>query len=391
MDHQMLGSGVDLDADAVTVVQGNTQFALDLYKQMRTTDGNLFFSPYSLSVALGMTLAGARGDTETQMTQTLHLDLDRNRLHPAFAALESRLGTVKERGHVELRVANALWPHRGYPFLEEFLALVKQYYGVLITPLDYSKEKSAREAINAWVEDKTEGKIRDLLAPGVLNAMTRLVLTNAIYFKGDWAKQFDEGRTQDATFWVTAAEHVKVPMMSQVDTFGYSAREPGLQILELPYAGDDLSMIVLLPEKLDGIGELENALTVANLTRWTCDLRRMEVEVHLPRFKMSCQFELADTLKSLGIRDAFDGADFSGMDGTKMLYIWAVIHKAYVDVTEQGTEAAAATAVVMAMRSLPLPPPVFRADHPFVFLIRENSTGSVLFLGRVMNPNSGAA
>jgi serine protease inhibitor len=368
-----------------TVVQGNTEFALDLCQKLRTVEGNLFFSPYSISTALAMTYAGARGNTKVQMAQALHFPLVQEQLHPAFALLEAKLGGIGEKGHIQLRVANALWPQKGYALLEEFLALTKQYYGVLITTVDYGDAETARCTINDWVKEKTECKIQDIILPGILDALTRLVLVNAIYFKGNWASQFDQRLTSDAPFWVTHDEQVQVPMMSQVHEFGYGEGD-GLQVLELPYAGDDLSMVVLLPRDRDGLAKLEESLTVENLGTWTRKLWPSEVKAFLPRFKITFPFRLDGTLKSMGMVDAFGDANFSGMDGTELLYIAAVLHKAFVAVNEEGTEAAAATAVVMAARGLPLPPPTFRADHPFIFLIRENSTGSILFLGRVVNP-----
>jgi serpin B len=263
---------------------------------------------------------------------------------------------------------------------------VKKFYGVRITPIDYSDEEKARHTINAWVEDKTGSKIKDLIGQGVLEAATRLVLVNAIYFKGDWASPFDPGLTSPASFFVTPGKSVDVPMMSMKYTFRYAEGE-GLQILELPYGGNDLSMLALLPKEVDGLARLEASLSLENLDGWTKDLAEAEVQVSLPRFELSFPFRLDDTLKALGMPDAFsDKADFSGMDGSKDLFVGAVLHKAFVAVNEQGTEAAAATAVVMMMKAVAFPAIVFRADHPFVFLIRDNSTGSILFIGRVVNP-----
>jgi serpin B len=370
-------------------VQGNTEFALDLYQKLRTTEGNLFFSPYSISTALAMTYAGARGDTEVQIAQALHFLLDQKQLHPAFALLEAKLGEVGKKGHVQLRVANTLWPQKGYAFLEEFLASTKQYYGVMITSVDYGNAEAARHTINVWVEEKTESKIKDLIPPGVFDNLTRLVLVNAIYFRGNWACQFDQSLTSVAPFWVTSDEQVQVPMMTQTHEFRYG-EDNGLQVLELPYAGDDLSMLVLLPREIGGLAKLEESLTVGNLDTWTRNLSETEVVVFLPRFEMTFPFRLDGTLKSMGMVDAFSGkADFSGMD-KEPLFISAVLHKAFVVVNEQGTEAAAATAAFVSL-GLPSPPPIFRADRPFVFLIRENSTGNTLFLGRVVNPVHRAA
>lgn len=376
------------DSSVKTVVQGNTEFALALYQQLRTEEGNLFFSPYSISAALAMTYAGARGNTQVEMAQALHFLLDEEQLHPAFALLQARLDDIGSKGHVQMRVANALWPQKGYALLEEFLALTKQHYGVLVTAVDYGDAETARGTINAWIEEKTENRIQEMIPRALLDATTCLILVNAIYFKGNWANQFDQGLTSDAPFWVTPTEQVQVPMMSQTIELRYRERD-GLQVLELPYARDDLSMVVLLPREIDGLAELEGRLTVDNLNTWTAGLWQTEVQAFLPRFELTFPFRLDDALKSMGMADAFESPDFSGMDGTKSLYIGAVLHKAFVAVNEEGTEAAAATAVLMKAKGLPLPPPTFRADHPFVFLIRENSTGSILFLGRVVNPVPG--
>jgi serpin B len=381
--------GKQSQKEDMLVVQGNTAFALNLYRELQEKEGNLFFSPHSISTALTMTYAGARGKTERQMAHALHLPLGQKPLHPAFATLQARLQAVQDRGDVRLSVANALWPQEGYPFLEEYLALAEQHYGVRINAVDFAGDaEAARSRINAWVEEKTDNKICDMISPGVLSALTRLVLVNAIYFKGNWASQFDPALTGEAPFRITPDRQVPVPLMTQEGPFSY-AEGDRLQILEMPYIGDALSMIILLPRQVDDLAELEDALSPETLDQWTTNLREREVQVFVPRFKITAQFRLDRALINLGMVDAFDmgKADFSGMDGLKAwLYIAAVLHKAFVEVNEEGTEAAAATAVVMKMRSLPLPPPIFRADRPFLFLIRENRTGSILFLGRVVNP-----
>ena len=239
------------------------------------------------------------------------------------------------------------------------------------------------------MEDQTQQKIKDLIAKGVLDQLTRLVLTNAIYFKGTWKSQFDEKQTRELPFAVSPDKKLNVPMMHQQSQFRYAAF-PDCQVIDLPYSGEDLSMLIVLPKKVDGLSELEKSLTVDNLKTWTSRLRQTKVSVFIPKFKMTCQFQLKSVLADMGMPQAFDSrrADFSGMTPKPDLFISAVIHKAFVDVNEEGSEAAAATAVVMKLRSRPKPPPVFRADHPFVFFIRDNRTGSVLFLGRVMNPKS---
>ncbi len=368
------------------VVRGNNKFALGLYQKLQELEGNLFFSPYSISISLAMTYAGAGGNTQTQMAQTLHFPTVQNQLHPVFALLAKKLGEAEKKGHVQLKIANTLWPRKGDKFLKAYLALTKKFYGVRISPLDFGEEEEARHKINSWVEEKTENKIKDLIAPGILNAATRLVLVNAIYFKGDWASPFDQVLTSPAPFLVATGNPVQVSMMTRKHTFRY-AEDNKLQVLELPYAGDNLSMLVLLPRENDGLANLEESLALESLNKWTNTLAEAEVEVSLPRFELTFPVRLDETLQSMGMIDAFSGkADFSGMDGSKELYIGAVLHKAFVTVNEQGTEAAAATAVVMQTKALAFPPIVFRADHPFVFMIRENKTGSILFMGRVVNP-----
>lgn len=379
-----------LSADAPHVVSGNNAFAVNLYGKLRSAKGNVFFSPYSISTALAMTYGGARGETATQMASALKFDLPADTLHPAFGTLEESLNAVQKAGHVQLSVANSLWPQRGFEFLPDYLALCKKYYGTSIQSVDYKwHTEAARKEINDWVEDKTRKKIVELLKPGMVDDLTRLVLVDAIYFKGDWKHQFDAGLTQDEPFHVSPDTTITAPLMEQTSEFGY-AEFPNLQVLEMPYAGNELSMVVLLPGKVDGLGELETNLTAGNLSTWTTRFESGKVQVFFPKFTVTSEFPLADTLAEMGMTDAFNtNADFSGMDGRKDLYVDNVIHKAYVKVDEKGTEAAAATATVMAGAALvrPAPIPVFRADHPFLFLIKDNQTGSILFLGRITDPS----
>ncbi len=374
------------------LVQDNTAFAVELYRRLSVAEGNLFFSPHSISTALAMTYAGARGNTEGEMMQALCFSLRQEELHPAFAELESEIARAQASGDVALHVANSLWPHANSPFLDEFLELLQKHYGVSITPVDYADAEAARETINGWVEQRTLEKIRELIPQGILNALTRLVLVNAIYFKGDWRSGFEPEKTEETPFYLGSGATVQVPMMTQVFTFGY-AEDDDLQILELPYAGENFSMVVLLPKEKDGLERLEQKLNLTNLGRWRNRIDKRRVKVFLPKFKTSSMFRLDDTLKAMGMNDAFDErrADFSGMDGKELLYLAAVLHKAFVDVSEEGTEAAAATAVVVGRKmsapsGSPPPPPVFRADRPFLFLIQENTTGCILFLGRVADP-----
>jgi serine protease inhibitor len=371
------------------IAESNSRFAIDLYGQLRAGDGNLFCSPYSASAALAMTYAGARGETATQMAKALEFDLPESEVHPAFAELQESLNAVQEKGQVQFAIANSLWPQSGLALKPDFLALCQKYYDTSIRPVDYEGDtEGARKIINDWVEQQTNRKITDLLKPGMLLPATRLVLVNAIYFKGKWDKPFDSSKTQDQPFHVSADQTITAPLMYQKDDFGY-AEFPDLQVLELPYRGHDLSMVVLLPRDANGLGALETKLTADNLAAWTKDLSEEKVCVFLPKFTTTQEFSLSHALMAMGMTDAFSRkADFSGMDGRKDLFISEVIQKAFVKVDEEGTEAAAATGVVMLGMAVQAekPIPVFRADHPFLFLIRDNRTDSILFLGRIINP-----
>jgi serine protease inhibitor len=369
------------------VVEGNSAFAVDLYHQIRSAEGNLFFSPYSISMALAMTYAGARGKTERQMAEALHFSLPQEKLHAAFYGLQAVMGEVHEKGNVELLIANSLWPHKAYPFRQKFLELARRNYKTSIAALDYvRKTEEARQTINRWVEEKTKGNIQELIKPGVLAELTRLVLANAIYFKGNWASRFRKEYTRDMPFQTAPAKTPNVPMMYQRQEFAYHA-DAEVQVLEMPYAGKRLSMLVLLPRKVDGLAELEKNLSAAKLNQWTGKLQKTEVEIWFPRFRVTSEFTLNEKLEALGMVDAFSPtkANFSGMDGTRMLYISAALHKAFVEVNEEGTEAAAVTAVGMVASSVPRYPQ-FRANHPFLFLIRDRATDSVLFMGRIVDP-----
>jgi serpin B len=375
--------------DLPTVVEGSNRFALDLYARLRTGKAdNLFFSPGSLSIALAMTYAGARGQTAEQMAQVLHFGLPQEKLHPAFGDLR-RAWDFKGKDDNRLSVANRLWGQQGFHFLPGFLAVTRERYGAELAQVDFTRQtEQARQRINAWVEEQTQGKIQDLIPTGVLDAMTRLILTNAIYFKGEWTEPFRKEATQVAPFLISASQHTEVPLMYRMDGFRYWAGD-GLKVLELPYGKGDLVMLVLLPDEIEGLSALEARLTTDSLSRWQSGLRRQEVRVNLPRFKLTSQFQLADVLKAMGMTRAFTPgeADLTGMSSEEELFLSAVIHKAYVDVNEEGTEAAAATGVAVKSARAILKPAVFRADHPFVFLIRDNRTGSILFLGRLMNPS----
>jgi serpin B len=368
---------------------GNTAFALDLYARLKTVDGNLFLSPYSISTCLAMTFAGARGDTAAQMAQTLHFGTNQNQLAASFNELQEQLNQEQEKNGMELDFANGIWAQKDHVFLAAFLDVARQSYGANLRQIDFrTRSETARTEINDWVGHETKGKITDLIQPGVVNPATQLVLVNAIYFKGQWAREFDKQNTANAPFSVTSTQKLPVPLMNLTADFKY-AEVGGLQLLELPYAGDGFAMVVLLPRDVDGLKNLENLLNKQTLDHWLTQARELNVAVLLPKFKLAAQFSLAKPLGEMGMTDAFSpGADFSGMDGERDLFISAVVHKAFVDVNEEGTEAAAATGVVMRMNAVRMPrtTPIFRADHPFIFLIRDLHSGSILFLGRVVDP-----
>jgi serpin B len=381
------------NADQAAAVKGSNAFAVDLYGRLSAQPGNLFFSPESISTAFAMTYAGAHGQTATEMARVFHFTLPPERLHPAIGALLAGMN-APHQGYA-LSVADALWAEKDENFLPAYLKLVKTNYGAGFHPVDFkSAPDSARVTINQWVEKQTNDKIQNLLGPGTVTSLARLILTNAIYFKAAWADQFSKRATEDKDFHLSASKTIQAPTMYNWDGYEY-LKGPSFQALLLPYEKGEISMLILLPDNVDGLSALERSLTSSNLERWMASLSyEHEVIVHLPKFKITQEFELSSTLKDLGMKSAFDSnsADFSGMTGDKSLVISAAIHKAYIDVDENGTEAAAATAVVMAMATamqsrVPPPPPIyFTADHPFLFLIRDNTSGAILFMGRVTDP-----
>jgi serpin B len=380
------GKAPALDAATKKVVEGNTKFAVALYGQLREKEGNLFYSPFSISTALAMTSAGARGATLAEMEKALSLP-DQKALHPGAGRLVARLNAKGKESKHELAVANALWGQAGHPFRQDFLGLNKKHYGAGLQLLDFAKQPEAsRRTINTWVEKQTRQKIKDLLPEGSIDRLSRLVLTNAVYFKGNWTHPFKEKATRDEDFHLDGGKKVKVPMMRQTESFDYHATKD-VQVLELPYKGDELSLMVVLPTKKNALAEVEKALTAEQVSEWAKAVRKREVNVWLPRFKMTRELSLNKALQDMGMKRAFTpAADFSGMSMKGELFISAVVHKAFVDVNEKGTEAAAATGVIMKLSSAPIEQTSFRADHPFLFLIRDKHTGSLLFVGRVSNP-----
>jgi serpin B len=377
------------EGSVASVVTGNNNFAFDVYRALSSREDqkgkNLFLSPFSISSALAMTYAGARSETEAQMARVMHFELKQSRLHPAFSALLARM---QGKEGYQLSIANALWPQKEYPFRDDFMRTGTVSYQGGIQALDYqTNTEGSRQIINQWVEQKTQDKIKELIPPGALNQLTRLVLTNAIYFKGKWDKQLNTANTAPVVFWLNGTETVMVPMMSQTERVSYFQNDT-LQMLELPYAGKELSMVVLLPERNLRIGNLELMLSATTVERWMSSMTQQEVRVNLPRFKTTCSYDLSSELIKMGMTDAFNPskADFSAMTAKDSLYISQVLHKTFVEVNEEGTEAAAATAVVVRVRGTTPLGYQFRADRPFIYLIRDRTTGCILFLGRVMNP-----
>lgn len=386
------------EAELAELVAGNSAFAFDLYQALREEEGNLFYSPYSISLALAMTYAGARGETERQMAETLHFTLPQERLHPAFNALDLELasrgeGAVGENGRrFQLNIVNSIWGQKGYSFLPEFLDVLAVNYGAGLRLLDFANEAEvSRIVINEWISEQTEGRIQDLLPPSSITPDTKLVLTNAIYFNAAWHYPFDEKNTYDGLFHLLDGSQVTVPMMNQTAPFDY-AEGDGYQVVELSYRGKDpesveLSMVIFLPDA-DRFEEFECSLDAERVDAVVSDLESRTVELTIPKFTYDSSFSLKETLATMGMRVAFiEAANFSGIDGTRNLFISDVIHTAFVSVDEAGTEAAAATAVIAGLAG-PLQPVEVRLDRPFIFMIRDLETGAILFVGRVVNPGA---
>jgi len=384
-------SGSDLES----LADGNTQFAFDLYGQLQSQPGNLFYSPYSISSALAMTYAGAEGGTAEEMAATLRFLLDQENLHPAFNALDQKLDLLaelevpKDQGDpFQLNIANAIWGQQDFHFEDDFLDLLAENYGAGLRLLDYiSQPEESRLAINQWVSDETKEKIQDLIPQGGITNDTRMVLSNAIYFKATWLEEFNKELTEEGIFYGLGGEEILAQMMrtGQDASFRY-LKEDGYQAVELPYIGSQVSILVLVPDQ-GRFEEFEDQFSIEELNRTLDGLSYSPVELTFPRFEFETEISLASTLSAMGMPTALsEAADFSGMTGAKDLFISDVFHKAFVSVDEEGTEAAAATAVVMSLTSMPESPIEFTVDRPFLFLIREHETGTVLFMGRVVNP-----
>jgi len=390
---------IDPWAAGDTLVAGNTAFAFDLYRvlaaageQGRNAE-NLFVSPYSVSSALAMAYAGARGQTAQQMEDVLQFGLTHDEVPVMFGRLVdgircSGCGRPWMQGRLyELNTANSLWLQDGYSVLEEFLDTLAIDYEAPAQLVDFLRDPDgSRGAINGWVSRETRGTIEDLLSPGVITSATRMILVNAIYFYAGWADPFSTGRTHDAPFALLDEEVVFVPTMHGAMAGAYVSLD-GVEVIDLPFAGGNARMTILLPEQ-GRFEQVERLLDAAVFEAYLARLEWGQLEIALPKFRVEAKSDLSATLASMGMPDAFnpDTADFSGMDGSRELHIGKVIHQAFVDVREEGTEAAAATAVMMLGTGIPPEPIPVAVDRPFVFVIREQSTGTILFVGRVLDP-----
>ena len=381
----------DLDA----LVDGNSTFAFELYQVLRDdNNGNLFYSPHSISLALAMTYAGASDETERQMADSLHFVLPRDRLHPAFNELDLELARRgegakgKDAGGFRLNIVNAIWGQEGYELLDAFLDTLAENYGSGLRLLDLAGDpETSRVTINDWVSEQTEDRIEELIPRGAVDTLTRMVLTNAIFFNAAWAEQFEEGATSDGPFFPLDGSTVTVPMMRQTESFGY-AEVDGLQAVELPYDGHEFSMVILLPAEGE-FRAFEETLDAPRVDAIVQDMGYTRIGLTLPRFEFESGFKLKEALAAMGMPVAFSPeADFSGMTGSRELFIGDVLHKAFVSVSEAGTEAAAATAVIMPATARQEELVAFIVDRPFVFFIRDIDTGAVLFVGRVVDPRA---
>lgn len=371
------------------IMQSNTEFALNLYTKLGSHNGdeNLFFSPFSISTVMNMLYIGARNNTALQMEKVMNIGQLGDSLHSAF---EKYIRLLRDSsGDYEIATANRLYAQQMEPLLSEYTTACKKNYYAEIEQVNFKQEaERIRAVINRWVEDQTKNKIRNLIPEGALTPLTVLVIVNAIYFKGDWANQFNSKITRSAPFYVNKTDTAAVDMMFKKHKFNFAQiRDLGCSVIELPYKGDHLRMIVMLPDQIDGLLALEDKITPSMLSNVRSSMRNVKVEVNFPKFKIETGFELKKILSSLGMSDVFDElkADLSGIDGSNNLYVSKVIHKAFIEVNEEGTVAAAATAAVVNKRSIEITPQ-FKADHPFLFYIIDNRTDAILFLGRLIKP-----
>lgn len=381
---------VEMSPQIIEVATGGNEFATELYARLTPREPtNLIFSPFSISAALAMTYAGADGHTKSEIARVLHFSRDESDLHSGINAIRKMLVFSDKKSDHQLRVVNRLWGQKDYQFLPKFLKIMNSDYNADLGLVFFKRPDAATTTINSWVEKQTDHQVQNLIAPGGLDRDTRLLLTNVIYFKARWQAEFTKSLTSDAPFYLSGAQQVTVPTMYQTGYFGYNEFDDA-QVIELPYRMEKgFSMLIFLPKSRDGLNALEKQLSAETLHKWTSGLELHKVKLHLPRFRITLGFSLKDALKSMGLSLPFSSeANFSKMVKKKGLFLTEAIHKTFIDVNEEGTVATASTAMTGGMGGLSVPkePVVFRADHPFLFLIREHQTKSIVFLGRLMNP-----
>ncbi len=380
--------------DLQALADDNMALASDLYAALRTREGNFLFSPYSVSQALAPVYAGAKGETEGQIARTIHFTLPQDRLNPAFNALNVQLAqrgenaTGKDGETFRLNVVNAIWGQRGYAFLPQYLDILAEYYGAGIRLLDFVKApEPSRTAINEWVSEQTENRVEDLLPAGSVSSLTRLVVTNAVYFNAAWERPFNKASTRAGIFHLLDGSQKNVSMMKQIESFGY-CENSHYQAVELPYSGGELSMVIVLPREGE-FEAFEESLDQPLLSNIQEMMASRQVALSMPQFEFDSSLGLNKILSEMGMPAAFsDAADFSGMTGNRDLRIAEVLHRAFISVDEAGTEAAAATGVVMAVVGLPESPIEMTVDSPFIFFIQDIKTRAILFIGRVLDPDS---
>ncbi len=378
---------MNLIPETSEIVKGNNRFCFGLYSNIvKKEKGNIFFSSFSISTAFAMVYEGASGKTAEEIASVFNFQKDSALRRKGWESMFNEIN--KKSKDCKLFTANGLWIQEGLKILPEYVVTIEKFYKGKVSNIDFAvATEKARQTINKWIQERTNNKINELFRPGSLNRLTKLVLANAIYFKGEWSLQFDKKETREEDFKVSKERTVKVPMMritGQSARFNYAEIE-NLQILEMDYKGGKISMIVLLPK-----GELElleKSLTEENLRNWISKLREERVDVFFPKFKINQKYTLNEIIQEMGAKSAFTPgeADFSKIDGTKKLFIQIAVHQAFVEVNEEGTEAGGATGIGIGITAIPIKK-VFRADHPFIFIIQEKESGSILFIGKVMNP-----
>ena len=384
-----------------SVINANNQFALELFSKYindaEQKGKNVFYSPYSISSAMVVTYEGAKGQTAGEIQKIFHFPLDQSARRPAYAKIYNEINKQNEGDLPSkendsqpkaclLSTANALWAQEDYPFLDEYVTLAEKYYGGKVTNLDFNTEaEESRGIINKWIKEQTNNRIKELVPVGAVGPDTRLILTNTVHFKGEWVHKFEKEATYDDKFSVDAGKTVNVEMMHMTEfSFNYAVTEQ-LQILEMLYFGNEWSMIILLPRENE-MQSLERSLTIDSLNKWIAMLQEKEVTLFIPKFKFETKYFLKEPLMEMGMPSAFSkGADFSGMTGKNEFLVDNVIHQAFIEVNEEGTEASAVTDVSL-LEGIPEETDIFRADHPFVFIIQQRATGNILFVGKLMDP-----